>query len=117
MNGAWASQVVTVSWLTATVFFLVTYLSPCVPLPPKDQLLYFEAGSGEDQDFYAGISGADNRGLRHFPQLWCALLQTHAAPLSSSGDTPSSYSMTETSMSMSVFANCWNLVMYCIQYC
>lgn len=63
-------QVVCVSWLTATVFFLITYLSPCVPLPPKEQLSYFEAGGGEDQDFYAGISGADSRGLRHFPQLW-----------------------------------------------
>ncbi len=63
-------QVVAVSWLTATVFFLTTYLSPCVPLPPKEQLVYFEAGQGEDQDFYAGISGADSRGLRHFPQLW-----------------------------------------------
>jgi len=66
-------QVVAVSWLTATVFFLATYLSPCLPLPPKEQLLYFEAGQGEDQDFYAGIAGADSRGLRHFPQLWCAL--------------------------------------------
>lgn len=59
----------TVAWLTATVFFVITYLSPCLPLPPKEQLTYFEE-SGEDQDFYAGISGADSRGLRHFPQLW-----------------------------------------------
>ncbi len=63
-------QVVWVSWLTATVFFVLTYMSPCLPLPPKEQLTYFEAGGGEDQDFYAGISGADSMGLRYFPQLW-----------------------------------------------
>lgn len=57
------------AWMTATVFFLITYWGPCRPLPPKAQLVYFEA-SGEDQDFYAGIMGADSRGLRHFPQLW-----------------------------------------------
>lgn len=62
-------QVVAVAWLTATAFFLATYWSPCLPLPPKAQLQYFEAG-GEDQEIYAGISGADSRGLRHFPQLW-----------------------------------------------
>lgn len=66
------SQVVTVAWLTATVFFLITYMSPCVPLPPKKQLNYFEESqAAQDQDFYAGISGADSRGLRNFPQLWC----------------------------------------------
>ena len=68
---------VAVAWLTATVFFLITYWSPCLPLPPKEQLVYFEA-SGEDQDFYAGISGADSRGLRNFPQLWCVRLRSSA---------------------------------------
>ena len=66
------------AWLTATVFFLITYWSPCLPLPPKEQLVFFEA-SGEDQDFYAGISGADSRGLRNFPQLWCVRHRSSAA--------------------------------------
>lgn len=62
-------QVVFVAWLVATAWFLVTYHSPCQPLPSKEQLSYYES-SGEDQDIYAGVSGFDSRGLKFFPQLW-----------------------------------------------
>ncbi|KAL3138646.1 hypothetical protein ABBQ32_006406 [Trebouxia sp. C0010 RCD-2024] len=63
-------EVVFVAWLVATAWFLVTYHSPCQPLPSKEQLSYYES-SGEDQDIYAGVSGFDSRGLKFFPQLWC----------------------------------------------
>ena len=62
-------QVVFVAWLTATVWFLVMYLGPCHKLPSRQQLHYYEM-SGNDQDIYAGVTGADSRGLRFFPQLW-----------------------------------------------
>ena len=59
------------AWLTATVFFIATYASPCRQLPPPEQLQYFEVG-GDDADFLAGVGGPDVRGLKHFPRLWCA---------------------------------------------
>ena len=58
-----------VAWMVATIWFLVTYASPCQNLPSKEQLSYYE-NSGDDQDIYAGVSGYDARGLKFFPQLW-----------------------------------------------
>ena len=58
-----------VAWLTATVWYLVMYWGPCHKLPSRQQLHYYEM-SGADQDIYAGVTGADSRGLRFFPQLW-----------------------------------------------
>ena len=62
-------QVVAVGWVTATVFFLITWASPCTRLPPAPQLAFYELG-GNDQDIFAGVDGADARGLKHFPRLW-----------------------------------------------
>ena len=58
-----------VAWLTATVFFCIVYASPCIKIPPSEQLRYFEA-PGDDLDIYAGISLDDPNGLKHFPRLW-----------------------------------------------
>lgn len=63
-------QVLAVAWVIATVFFLVTYTSPCAKLPPPEQLKFFELG-GSDQDFFSGVDDTDARGLKHFPRLWC----------------------------------------------
>lgn len=62
-----------VTWVIATTFFLITYMSPCLKLPPPDQLKYFELG-GSDQDIFSGVDDTDSRGLKHFPRLWCAQL-------------------------------------------
>lgn len=62
-------QVVFTAWMVATIWFVITWASPCQPLPSKEQLEYYES-SGEDQDIYAGVSGYDSRGLKFFPQLW-----------------------------------------------
>ena len=59
------------AFVTATVFFLITYASRCAQLPPPKQLAFYELGGG-DQDIFAGVDDADARGLRHFPRLWCA---------------------------------------------
>jgi hypothetical protein len=63
-------QVLAVAWVIATVFFLVTYTSPCAKVPPPEQLKFFELG-GSDQDFFSGVDDTDARGLKHFPRLWC----------------------------------------------
>ncbi len=71
MFALWAVvQVVVVAWVIATVFFLITYTSPCLKLPPAEQLKYFELG-GSDQDIFSGVDDTDARGLKHFPRLWC----------------------------------------------
>ena len=67
-----AVQVVVVAWVIATVFFLITYTSPCLKLPPPNQLKYFELG-GSDQDIFSGVDDTDARGLKHFPRLWCEI--------------------------------------------
>ncbi|KAK9915826.1 hypothetical protein WJX75_004586 [Coccomyxa subellipsoidea] len=62
-------EVLAVAWVIATVFFLVTYTSPCAKVPPPEQLKFFELG-GSDQDFFSGVDDTDARGLKHFPRLW-----------------------------------------------
>ena len=69
--------------MVATIWFLVTWASPCQQLPSKEQLSYYES-AGEDQDIYAGVSGYDSRGLKFFPQLWYAIAPQMTA--SSSAD-------------------------------
>ncbi len=59
-----------VAWVIATVFFVLSYASPCRSLPSEAALGYFEAESELD-DFYAGGVLVDRRGLKHFPRLWC----------------------------------------------
>lgn len=67
------TQVLAVAWLTATVFFLAAYTSPCRELPSPAQLQFYEMGGG-DQDIFAGVRSTDARGLQHFPRLWCLAL-------------------------------------------
>ena len=63
-------QVMAVAWLIATIFFVVSFVSPCRSLPGHRALGYYEAESELD-DFYAGGALTDQRGLKHFPRLWC----------------------------------------------
>ena len=64
------TQVMVVAWIIATVFFVVSFYSPCRTLPSEKILGYYEAESELD-DFYAGGALVDRRGLKHFPRLWC----------------------------------------------
>lgn len=63
-------QVVTIAWLTTTIFFLACWVGECKPLPSARHLSYYEM-DGADQDILAGVeSSVDPSGLKHFPRLW-----------------------------------------------
>ena len=62
-------QVVTVAWVTSTVFFLACWVGECKPLPSARHLSFYEM-DGDEQDIYAGVDSVDPSGLKHFPRLW-----------------------------------------------
>ena len=62
-------------FVTATLWFLIAFWSPCASLPEQTDLEYLEAKDDPaaitTEEFYAGGGQVARRGLEHFPQLWC----------------------------------------------
>ena len=56
--------------VTAALWFLVAYTSPCAPLPPPDDLKFLEASEDADEALYGG-GGTAAAGPHHYPRLWC----------------------------------------------
>ncbi|KAK9816592.1 hypothetical protein WJX72_002361 [[Myrmecia] bisecta] len=65
------AEVMCLVFVTATIWFIVCYSSPCATLPAQEDLKYLEASEDADEEFYAGGGQYKRRGLEHFPQLWC----------------------------------------------
>ncbi|KAK9853864.1 hypothetical protein WJX84_007554 [Apatococcus fuscideae] len=70
-RGRRIAEVVTIAWVTSTVFFLACWVGECKPLPSARHLSFYEM-DGDEQDIYAGVDSVDPSGLKHFPRLWCA---------------------------------------------
>ena len=68
------AEVATVAALTAAIFLTAAATSPCAPVPPPDQMAWYDGrGGGGDQSLWAGgggPAGADGH-ASHFPRLWC----------------------------------------------
>lgn len=65
------AEVVCLSFVTASVWFLMAWGSPCRPLPSPDDLRYLEIDDDKNLDFLAGGGTPPADGLEHFPRLWC----------------------------------------------
>ena len=69
------AEVMALVFVTATLWFLIAFWSPCAPLPEQTDLEFLEAKDDPaaimTEEFYAGGGQVARRGLEHFPQLWC----------------------------------------------
>ncbi|KAK9790124.1 hypothetical protein WJX73_008199 [Symbiochloris irregularis] len=65
-------EVVALVFVTASVWYIVAWSSPCHSLPNRSDLEQFEQSEDMDEEFYAGGGQFRRQESEHFPQLWCA---------------------------------------------